>query len=156
MTNRRDFLKSTGAAVLGTAMPAFAFGHDKLEIHSRPIPVTGEELPMVGLGNSRVFQEGDLEATRELIELFLSEAPGRVRGLAAGLEAGDFDEVFALAHALKGASANLWANSLRDLLAELEAAARRSDLESARGLMARVEEEYGAVERFLGEVKLPA
>ena len=72
MTNRRDFLKSTGAAVLGTAMPAFAFGHDKLEIHSRPIPVTGEELPMVGLGNSRVFQEGDLEATRELIELFLS------------------------------------------------------------------------------------
>lgn len=72
MTNRRDFLKSTGAAALGAAMPAFAFGHDKLEIHSRPIPGTGEELPMVGLGNSRVFQEGDLEATRELIELFLS------------------------------------------------------------------------------------
>ncbi|NCF25488.1 MAG: twin-arginine translocation signal domain-containing protein [Gammaproteobacteria bacterium] len=72
MTNRRDFLKSTGAAALGAAMPAIAFGHDKLEIHSRPIPGTGEELPMVGLGNSRIFQEGDLEATRKLIELFLS------------------------------------------------------------------------------------
>ena len=72
MTNRRDFLKSTGAAALGAAMPALAFSRDKLEIHSRPIPGTGEELPMVGLGNSRVFQEGDLEATRELIELFLS------------------------------------------------------------------------------------
>ena len=72
MTNRRDFLKTTGAAALGAAMPALSFGHDKLEVHSRPIPGTGEQLPMVGLGNSRVFQEGDLEATRELLELFVS------------------------------------------------------------------------------------
>ena len=72
MTNRRDFLKSTAAVALATSAPVRAFGHDKLEIHSRPIPGTGEELPMVGLGNSRVFQEGDLEATRELIELFVS------------------------------------------------------------------------------------
>jgi diketogulonate reductase-like aldo/keto reductase len=71
MTNRRDFLKSTGAVALSTAMPALALAHDKLEVHSRPIPGTGEGLPMVGLGNSRVFQEGNLEATRELIELFL-------------------------------------------------------------------------------------
>ncbi len=72
MTSRRDFLKTTGAVALGTAMPVLTLGHDKLEIHSRPIPGTGEELPMVGLGNSRVFQEGDLEATRELIDLFVS------------------------------------------------------------------------------------
>ena len=53
-------------------MPALTNGHDKLEVHSRPIPGTGEELPMVGLGNSRVCQEGNLEATRELLELFMS------------------------------------------------------------------------------------
>ena len=72
MASRRDFLKTSGAVALSTAMPALALGHDKLEIHSRPIPGTGEMLPMVGLGNSRVFQDGDLEATRELIELFTS------------------------------------------------------------------------------------
>ena len=72
MTSRRDFLKSTGAVAVSTAMPALALGHDKLEVHARLIPGTGEQLPMVGLGNSRVFQEGDLEATRELIELFVS------------------------------------------------------------------------------------
>ena len=71
MTSRRDFLKSTGAAALSTAFPSFALAHDKLEIHSRPIPGTDETLPMVGLGNSRVFQEGNLEATRELLELFM-------------------------------------------------------------------------------------
>ncbi len=71
MTSRRDFLKSTGAAVLSSALPGLASAHNKLEIHSRPIPGTDETLPMVGLGNSRVFQEGNLEATRELLELFM-------------------------------------------------------------------------------------
>ena len=72
MTSRRDFLKTSGAVALSTALPAVTRAHDKLEIHSRPIPGTDETLPMVGLGNSRVFQEGDLEATRELIQLFTS------------------------------------------------------------------------------------
>ena len=72
MTSRRDFLKTSGAVALSTALPAVALAHDKLEIHSRPIPGTDESLPMVGLGNSRVFQEGDLEATRELVQLFTS------------------------------------------------------------------------------------
>jgi diketogulonate reductase-like aldo/keto reductase len=71
MTSRRDFLKSSGAVALSSAMPALTFAHNKLEVHSRPIPGTAEELPMVGLGNSRLFQEGNLEATRELIELFM-------------------------------------------------------------------------------------
>lgn len=71
MASRRDFLKSTGAVALSTAMPALALAHNKLEIHSRPIPGTAEELPMVGLGNSRHFQDGNLEATRKLIELFI-------------------------------------------------------------------------------------
>ena len=72
MTSRRDFLRSSGAVALSSALPALTLAHDKPEIHSRPIPGTGEELPMVGLGNARIFQEGDLEATRNLIELFVS------------------------------------------------------------------------------------
>ena len=71
MTSRRDFLKSSGAVALGAALPALALAHNKLEVHSRPIPGTDETLPMVGLGNSRAFQEGNLEATRDLIELFI-------------------------------------------------------------------------------------
>lgn len=72
MTSRRDFLKTSGAVALSTAMPGLTLAHDQPEIHSRPIPGTDDALPMVGLGNSRVFQDGDLEATRELIELFTS------------------------------------------------------------------------------------
>ena len=78
MTSRRDFLKSTGTVALGTAIPAWALGHDKMEIHSRPIPGTGESLPMVGLGNARIFQEGDLEASRELIDRFVSLGGGYI------------------------------------------------------------------------------
>lgn len=78
MTSRRDFLKSSGAVALGASMPALTLAHDKLEIHSRPIPGTNEALPLVGLGNARIFQEGDLEASRELIELFMSYGGGYI------------------------------------------------------------------------------
>ncbi len=36
----------------------------------RPVPGTNDSLAIVGLGNSRVFAEGDLDASRELIDIF--------------------------------------------------------------------------------------
>ena len=48
--NRRDVVK---AGLVLSALPAWATGQEK--IMTKPIPATGEELPVVGLGTYRSF-----------------------------------------------------------------------------------------------------
>jgi len=74
MTNRRDFLTSAGLGAVALATPiSWSTGVAAQEmLPKRPIPGTSDSLPIVGLGNSRVFAEKDLEASRELIEIFRS------------------------------------------------------------------------------------
>lgn len=85
MISRREFLESTGAVAVASSMPAIVMGGDMPQIGSRPIPGTDEALPIVGLGNARPFSEGNLELTRQLLDIFMSrggaylDASGRGR-----------------------------------------------------------------------------
>jgi len=85
MTSRREFLKSTGALAVASSMPVVAEGDGVPKLDTRPIPGTDETLPIVGLGNARPFSEGDLELTRQLLDIFMSrggtylDASGRGR-----------------------------------------------------------------------------
>jgi diketogulonate reductase-like aldo/keto reductase len=72
---RRDMLKLTagaGAAVALGRLPAFT---QSSEIMKRPIPSTGELIPVVGLGTSRTFNVGESEEERaplrEVLEAFV-------------------------------------------------------------------------------------
>lgn len=74
MTNRREFLTKAGlgAAALTAPISWSTVVTAQEMLPKRPIPGTNDALPVVGLGNARVFAEGDLEASRELIEIFRS------------------------------------------------------------------------------------
>ena len=72
MTNRRDFLRYAGALMAMLPLPAIVRGEDDPGLPMRPIPGTDELLPVVGLGNSQAFRDGNLEQTRILLELLLS------------------------------------------------------------------------------------
>lgn len=72
MTNRRDFLRYAGALMAALGLPEVVRAEDEPGLPTRPIPGTDELLPVVGLGNSQAFRDGDLERTRMLLELFLS------------------------------------------------------------------------------------
>ncbi len=69
MSNRREFIQYAGAGIVALACPAVAEMAER--IASRPIPGTGERLPVIGLGNSSVFRNGDVARTRELLTLFM-------------------------------------------------------------------------------------
>jgi aryl-alcohol dehydrogenase-like predicted oxidoreductase len=60
---RADFLKlvAAGAATLAGAP---AVGATETTMRTKPIPSTGEALPVIGLGTSRVFDIGPDEADR--------------------------------------------------------------------------------------------
>jgi HPt (histidine-containing phosphotransfer) domain-containing protein len=88
-----------------------------LKLASRPDmprPITAPTLPkpdgvepVIDLLHLRGFTDGDLQLEHELLTLFLSSAEVYLAGLTEALAAGQ--SWAAIAHALKGASANLGA-----------------------------------------------
>ena len=74
MYNRRDALKLSVMAGLGFAFRPLANPMDLNEqIHMRPIPATGEQLPMVGLGTWQTFDVGSSIQEREILSQVLVE-----------------------------------------------------------------------------------
>jgi diketogulonate reductase-like aldo/keto reductase len=69
MQTRRNFLKA--AASLGVAAGTLSFPAIARELRkqlpTRVIPSTGETLPIIGLGNSNAFREGDVETSMQVI-----------------------------------------------------------------------------------------
>lgn len=79
-TTRRNFCKNalaTGAAI--GLLPAWqrALAHGG-EMPTRPIPGTDQELPVVGLGNSNAFRQGDVSAAANLISLLHEHGGGYI------------------------------------------------------------------------------
>jgi HPt (histidine-containing phosphotransfer) domain-containing protein len=75
--------------------------------------------------------------------------PEELSQIASAVTAGDSALVASLAHRLKGAAANLSAEPLREIAAELEALGRGGDLEDAEAWVAQLNSEGG---RFLRDV----
>lgn len=63
-------------------LTAGSAGEGKLP--TRVIPSSGEALSILGLGNSQAFRNGDLEVSRQLLELFLRKGGGYVDTSGAG------------------------------------------------------------------------
>jgi len=85
----------------------------------------------------------------ELVNLFLDDAPERIRSLRESLDKKDPTMLAQAAHALKSSSANLGAVGLSALFRDIEAAGRDKDLQRAASLVARTRPEFERVEAAL-------
>ena len=71
MTSRRSFLKHSAAGAAALTVPTWAdIALAQAKLPTRPIPGTEDSLPVIGLGNSQVFREGDMAASLGLIRTF--------------------------------------------------------------------------------------
>lgn len=71
MTNRREFMRYSSAAVLAVAAPLSAGAEDQRRLSMRPIPSSDEMMPIIGLGNSSSFRADDLSVASHLLDIFL-------------------------------------------------------------------------------------
>ena len=71
MTNRREFMQYTGAVLAAASAPMSALAEQARQMARRNIRGTDESLAVVGYGNASAFGEGDMEVSRELMDLFL-------------------------------------------------------------------------------------
>ncbi|WP_298927422.1 response regulator [uncultured Ramlibacter sp.] len=72
----------------------------------------------------RDFDDQDLSMTREVVGLFLGDAPARLQAMEDALAAGDAQALARAAHALKGAASNIGAIALQQTCGQLEDDAR--------------------------------
>ncbi len=77
MTDRRAFLRGSGALGLTALLPSLAVSAPKT-LATRRIPGTDERLAVVGLGNSNAFRQGDFATARRLLDPFFEAGGGYV------------------------------------------------------------------------------
>jgi HPt (histidine-containing phosphotransfer) domain-containing protein len=88
---------------------------------------------------------GDAEFEREVLEEYMSSAPGDMARLRAAIEAGDAAGTCSIAHALKGSSATLGAKGFAATGLVIEQAGKKGEIATALRTIDRFEAELGEV-----------
>jgi CheY-like chemotaxis protein len=94
--------------------------------------------PPVDLEALHTLIDGDLEFARELIATFIHSGDQNLADIVAALAVGDFETIARRAHALKSASANLYARELAATAARLEKAVRDDTAREIAPLVGRL------------------
>lgn len=93
--------------------------------------------------------DGDEEIIRELFQIFLAEIPRMAGQIRTAVAEGDADRLMSAAHSLKGSAANLAADRVARLAADLEAMGRSGDLSRVAIVHPEIEAE---IEQLTGQL----
>jgi PAS domain S-box-containing protein len=96
---------------------------------------------------------GGDEFLAEVIDTFLDDAPTLIATLRTSRERGDAEELRRAAHSLKSNGQTFGARPFAELCRELEARAKRTELDGASELVDRIDEAYRALEHALVAVR---
>jgi two-component system, sensor histidine kinase and response regulator len=105
----------------------------------------------VNLARLNEITDGDAEFAYELASTFVSSGEQVFEELQAALDSADRNALTRAAHKLKGASANIHADSLRDLAYALETQAAKVDQPRLKELVRELRESFDVAAEFLRE-----
>ena len=92
------------------------------------------------------------EFIKEIIQLYVDNTPRCIAELRTSLAKGDVTGFVRAAHTVKGSSANVGAQGLREIAERLELQSRRDGLTKVESLIADCEEEFVRVDAELRKV----
>ncbi|MCF7936410.1 MAG: response regulator [Synergistales bacterium] len=149
------------ARMLEKWLPAAGSGEHRQVQGEQPLPSSagtvaeegqaGNEEPLVW--DSAGFlhhMEGDRDAARQIVAVFLEDAPARARELREALEQGDGQTAGKKAHSLKGIAATIGGEALRRAALAAEEAGRSGDIDRIRAHLPEVERQ---LERLVEELR---
>jgi CheY-like chemotaxis protein/HPt (histidine-containing phosphotransfer) domain-containing protein len=96
---------------------------------------------------ARLVDDDDL--LRVVVKGFLEDIPRRIAALKGYLETGDVSGAEHQAHTIKGSSANVGGERLREVAFEMEKAARAKDLSAAGKLMTEMEAQFDMLNQVM-------
>jgi CheY-like chemotaxis protein/HPt (histidine-containing phosphotransfer) domain-containing protein len=85
---------------------------------------------------------GDESLAKMIVEGFIGDIPGEIRTLREYVDKGDTGNAGARAHKIKGASANMAGEALREVAHNMEIAGKSADASKLKELMPRLEAEF--------------
>jgi HPt (histidine-containing phosphotransfer) domain-containing protein len=92
---------------------------------------------------------GDVDFLGELLKIYFEEFVEKQRLIQEALDRDDFNSLRELGHSLKGASANLSLDSLRNASWHLEMAGREGKLSNAQAASRSLDAEFQRLKAFL-------
>lgn len=101
----------------------------------------------------RLREWGGEKLLGQMVELFLENAEARMDQIREGVREGDIDESQKGSHSLKSSAANVGAETVRHLAAEIEGASTRGDSDQVARLLPELEEAYNRACTALQAVK---
>jgi len=96
-----------------------------------------------------IQKNGTSDLLNKVINIFLKDAPERIKTIRDALMSGDASVVQRTAHSLKSSSANVGAVHMSFLCKEIESMGRANTITHVAELLSQVETEYEAVEAAL-------
>jgi PAS domain S-box-containing protein len=96
---------------------------------------------------------GDIELAREVLDIFVSDMPHQLGLLQQAQEAGDAETLQRIAHLIKGAAANIGADDMRQLAAEIEQACKNGRLEIIGDSAEQLETRFDTLKETLLNMK---
>jgi HPt (histidine-containing phosphotransfer) domain-containing protein len=98
--------------------------------------------------------EGDKELFKEIVGMFLGDAPLQMEKIKQSLQEGNSAQVESQAHGLKGAAMNIGGNGLQAVAYAMEVSGKNGDLDKARTLMDNLDEEFARLKKALISLEL--
>ncbi len=95
-------------------------------------------IPLLSIEETLERMSGDRELLANLFQLYIDDAPKKLRSLEEHVGQADFYQVERIAHSLKGASATVGATRLCQLAADLEQSAKARSEERMKSLHGEV------------------
>jgi signal transduction histidine kinase/ligand-binding sensor domain-containing protein/DNA-binding response OmpR family regulator len=111
-------------------------------------PLAGADAP-VDWKNFMKVTDGDQKFAQELVQLFIDSGDAALRDISTALDRGDLAAIGSAAHAFKGSSASIHAQSASAAAARLEEAARAGSVDQISELEDQLRRELGRVMEFL-------
>lgn len=111
--------------------------------------MTHEGKNLINLSRMLERFDHDRELVDEVMAVFVSETPERVRRLADAAKQGDMEQLVRLAHSLKGVCGTMHAEPLRELSYQVEMAARVGEAQVAGDLVPQVLAMLGELSHYL-------
>ncbi len=142
-----DYLaKPVEAEQLRTTLVKFAGDNDEYVEENEPME---HQESGAGVFDRKALLEhldGDEEFLKELVEIFVDDAPERMAEAERALASGDPESLVHAAHALKGASANMMLPKFASLAGDIETKGKAGDLDGAAEDFRRLRAAYQSIE----------